>query len=205
MKIKIFQQFGSAEKKIEGIKRYGHGIETLELVSIDDNLPELVDNPEDFIHDDIQADLVLNYLTHPDLSDYLTKVCEKKVIPIVSAGKKGHGFTPFTCCGLGVNDKLGEYGRRFGFPEYKIELENKRISKIDVVRGAPCGATWDSLGTLIGMRVEEALTTLPRQVQYFCVADPSRFDPVSGKSPVHYAGHVHIAALKKALLEIEEQ
>jgi hypothetical protein len=31
------------------------------------------------------------------------------------------------------------------------------------------------------------------------VANPSRFDPISGKSPVHYAGHVHGAALQKAI------
>ena len=31
--------------------------------------------------------------------------------------------------------------------------------------------------------------------------DPSGFDPISGKSPLHYAGDVHAAALKKAISE----
>ena len=66
-------------------------------------------------------------------------------------------------------------------------------------RGAPCGATWDVLANVIGLSVEEAITTLAREVQYICYADPSDFDPISGKSPLHYAGDVHAAALKKAL------
>lgn len=201
MEIVIFQQFGSAEKKIDGITKYGEGIDIVSMISIDRHLPDFVDNPEDYIEIDIQADLVLNYCTHPDLSDYLMSLCEQKGIPIISAGKKGTGFTPFTCCGLGVNDKLGAYGRQFGLPEYRVEMEGEKIKKIEVTRGAPCGATWDALDGYVGMTKEEALIALPRQVQYFCVADPSNFDPVSGKSSVHFAGHVHIAALKKALTE----
>jgi len=205
MKIIIFQQFGSAEKKIEGIQKYGKDFKPLKVISIDVHLPQLIDDPEEYFDTDFHADLVLNYLKHPDLSDYLINLCLKKGIQVVSAGKKGLGITPFTCCGLGVNKKLGGYGQQFGLPEYRVELNNNRIKSIEVVRGAPCGATWDSLNDLIGMSVEEALTTIPRQVQYFCVADPSGFDPVTGKSPVHYAGYVHIAALKKALSEVENK
>jgi len=84
-------------------------------------------------------------------------------------------------------------------PEYKVELVGDRIKDITVLRGAPCGATWDALQGYIGCQVEDVLVRLPRQVQYFCSADPSGFDPVSGKSPVHFAGYVHIAALKNAI------
>jgi hypothetical protein len=37
------------------------------------------------------------------------------------------------------------------------------------------------------------------EVQYFCVADPSDWDPISGKSAVHFAGDVHRSALARAL------
>jgi len=46
---------------------------------------------------------------------------------------------------------------------------------------------------------DEALVRIGLDVQYFCVADPSAWDPISGKSPVHLAGEFHKAALKKAL------
>ncbi len=201
MDIVVFQQQGSGEKKVEGVLQYGAPIRITEIVSIDEFLPDFIENPCDFMDDDFTANLVLNYLTHPDLSQYLIALCDQKGIPIVSPGKKGKGFTPFTCCGLGRSEKLGLYGEKFGVPEYKVRLDGNRIADISVVRGAPCGATWDALQEYIGCRVDDVLTRLPRQVQYFCCADPSGFDPISGKSPVHFAGYVHIAALKKAIEE----
>jgi len=199
MEIIVFQERGSGEHKIEGIVSHGNGIVIRKNISIDLFLPDFIEDPEDFITDDFNADLVLNFLKHPDLVEYLIRLCQKKDIPIVSAGKKGDGFTPFTCCGLGRNDKLGIYGDAFGLPEYKVDLEKDIITEIEVIRGAPCGATWDALQEYIGCTVDDVLTRLPRQVQYFCSADPSGFDPVTGKSPVHFAGYVHIAALKKAI------
>ena len=201
MDILVFQERGSGEHKIEGVQKYGVGMKVSRIVSIDTLLPDFIDDAEEFIAADFTADLVLNFLKHPDLVDYLIRMCEKKGIPIISAGKKGGGFTPFTCCGLGRSATLGVYGDTFGLPEYKVVLKGDRIEEIEVVRGAPCGATWDALQEYIGCKVDEVLTRLPRQVQYFCCADPSGFDPVTGKSPVHFAGYVHIAALKKAIEE----
>jgi hypothetical protein len=84
-------------------------------------------------------------------------------------------------------------------PEYKVKTKEGIIESIEAKRGAPCGATWDVLAKVIGLPVGEAISTLAREVQYICYADPSSFDPISGKSPLHYAGDVHAAALKKAL------
>ena len=80
-----------------------------------------------------------------------------------------------------------------------VEVKDGRVNAIEVLRGAPCGATWDVLANVIGLSVKEAVSTLAREVQYICYADPSSFDPISGKSPLHYAGDVHAAAFKKAL------
>ncbi len=201
MDIIVFQEHSSGELKIEGVLRYGNGITIRKIITIDQFLPDFIEEPEDYIADDFSADLVLNYLKHPDLVDCLIRVCEQKNIVVVSPGKKGGGFTPFTCCGLGRNSQLGLYGEKFGIPEYKVSVRDGRIVEIKVVRGAPCGATWDGLKDYLGCTVDDVLVRLPRQVQYFCSADPSGFDPVSGKSPVHYAGYVHIAALKKAIEE----
>jgi hypothetical protein len=203
MDILVFQERGSGEHKIKGVQSYGDGMTITRVISIDAFLPDFIEDPDEIIKEDFSADLVLNFLNHPDLVEYLITLCEQKSIPVVSAGKKGAGFTPFTCCGLGRNEKLGSYGEKFGLPEYKIVLHGDVIQDIEVIRGAPCGATWDALREYIGCQVDEVLTRLPRQVQYLCLADPSSFDPVSGKSSVHYAGYVHIAALKKAIEEAQ--
>lgn len=100
---------------------------------------------------------------------------------------------------MGRRQDLGAYGEQFGFPELEAELENGKIAALKVLRGASCGATWQAASEIIGLPVEDAVPTYAREVQYFCRADPSAFDPISGKSALHYAGDVHATALKKAL------
>jgi len=202
-RIAVFEYRGSGEKKIEGIRQFGHSIILHPIINIEEALPEFIDQPEEFLDDDFQADLVLCFIRHPDLIDHLASLCQKKNIPMIASGCKTQeeAITPFTCCGLGKLKGLGHYGEQFGLPEFEVRLENEQIQEVIVKRGASCGATWDAIGKIIGLSPEEAYPTLAREVQYLCVADPSSFDPISGKSSLHYAGHVHIAALKKALVE----
>lgn len=68
-----------------------------------------------------------------------------------------------------------------------------------MVRGAPCGATHEAAARIIGWPVEEAATRIGLETQYFCSADPAGWDPLYGKSPVHFAGEVHKAAFLRAL------
>ena len=80
-----------------------------------------------------------------------------------------------------------------------MKIADERIVRIDVIRGAPCGATWEAADRLAGESVKEAAKRMGLEVQFFCTADPAGWDPISGKSPVHIAGELHEAALKKAL------
>jgi len=205
VRIVVFEQNGSGSHKIEGIKRYGRGLE-IRRISIDQALPEFVDAPEEYISADFEADLVLDYLRHPDLSHHLARICAEKEVPLVASGRKSEtALTPFTCCGLGRHRRLGAYGEQFGFPEYRVTMEGDRITGIQVLRGAPCGETWAVAALVVGVDVEEALSLLPREIQYRCSADPSGFDPVTGKSPLHYAGYVHRAALRKAIDQARQE
>ncbi|MDX2440719.1 MAG: DUF166 family (seleno)protein, partial [Desulfobacterales bacterium] len=45
----------------------------------------------------------------------------------------------------------------------------------------------------------EAIIRMGLETQFFCTADPAGWDPIYGKSPVHFAGDVHAAALKRAI------
>ena len=96
-KIVVFEEHGSGEKKIQGITRHGAGVYITKIYDIEETLPEIVDDPETFIPEDFHADLVLDFLKHPDLSEYLAKVCKKKRIPVIASGKKHpDALTPFT-------------------------------------------------------------------------------------------------------------
>ena len=206
-KIVVFEQNGKSEAKTAGIMEFGEGRFDLEVVSIESDLPPVIEDARDFFPSQIDADLVLDYLVHPDLSHDLGLICAEQGIPVVASSKKNRVkgvFEPPTCCGLARHDSLGAYGRHFGAPELTVELTEGRIGKIDVVRGAPCGATWKACRKLVGAAAEEALARIGLEAQFFCSADPAGWDPIYGKSPVHFAGHVHKAALKKAIEKSEQ-
>lgn len=84
----MFQQHGSGERKIEAVRRYGSDIITLEIFSIDAELPEIIDDSSIHLPAEIDADLVLDYLVHGDLSLDLARICAEQQIPIVASGKK---------------------------------------------------------------------------------------------------------------------
>ncbi len=55
------------------------------------------------------------------------------------------------------------------------------------------------------MTVEIAPTEISRRIQYICLTDPSDFDPVTGKSALHFAGEVHKRALEMAIKKGKEK
>ncbi len=98
-KIIVFQQNGSGEKKISGLKQYGGDLFELEIVNIDEVLPVVLDDTSEFLPEDVSCDLVLDFLRHNDLSTDLAALCEKNEIPLIASGKKTSGrgiFTPPT-------------------------------------------------------------------------------------------------------------
>ncbi len=200
-RIALFEQAGSAQVKISGIKEYAPDIiiePIFDLPLLGDHI--VIDDPHEILPSEFDADMVLNYLKHPDLSYYLVQECLKRNIPVVASGQRISGaICPFTCCGLGFHKSIAPYSSRFGFPEYRVSLKDDKISGLDVVKGAPCGATWKVVPSLIGLKPEDALILIGRLIQYNCTADPSAFDPITQKSAVHFAGKVHHVALKKAL------
>ncbi len=95
-KVVIFQQHGSGEKKIRGIKEYGEGAFDMEIISIDEILPPVLDDTSEYLPADLSCDLVLDFLRHDDLSTDLAALCATLNIPLIASGKKIYGGTVFT-------------------------------------------------------------------------------------------------------------
>lgn len=87
-KILVFQQNHSGESKIQGIRTYGKDRFEIKTFSIDHPLPPVIDDALEFLPETIEADLVLDFLTHPDLSQDLAGLCAHQGIPVVASGKK---------------------------------------------------------------------------------------------------------------------
>ncbi|MCK5684998.1 hypothetical protein KAJ27_12790 [bacterium] len=87
-KIMVFQQNGSGQSKIEGIKKFGGSNFLIDTFDINEPLPLVLDDTSDYLPEQIEADIVLDFLKHRDLSDDLSLLCEKLNIPVIASGKK---------------------------------------------------------------------------------------------------------------------
>ena len=89
-KIVVFQQSQSGEKKIAGIREYGGGRFDLKCIDVEADLPAVIDDASEYLPLDFEADLVLDFLRHPDLSYDLARTCRRRGKPVVASGKKVH-------------------------------------------------------------------------------------------------------------------
>ena len=80
-----------------------------------------------------------------------------------------------------------------------MEIREGRIADVRVVRGASCAASWEAAMRIIGTPVEDAARKMGIESQFFCSANPAGWDPIHGKSPVHFAGKVHAKAIADAI------
>jgi hypothetical protein len=203
----VFQQRNKGESKIAGIREYGAGRFLLDVISIPADLPSVIEDGRKYFPADITADLVLDYLVHPDLSSDLAALCREKGIPIVASGKKTTNkwvHTPPICCALPRQVDLGAYGRCFGSPIFEVEMDGDLVKRIRVKRGSPCGATWKAAERIKDVSPAEAVLQMGLKTQFFCTADPAGWDPLVGKSPVHFAAEVHARELEKTLEKIRQ-
>ncbi|MDY6824473.1 MAG: DUF166 family (seleno)protein DfsP [Thermodesulfobacteriota bacterium] len=207
-KILVFEQDNKAEKKIAGIREFGEDRFDLAVISIDEPLPPVIEDSTEYLPDDIAADLVLDYLTHPDLSTDLAALCRKNNVPVIASGKKINDkwvYTPPICCALSRKADAGAYKNLFGAPEFEVTVSDGQIASVRVKRGAPCGASWRAAKKIEGLPVEDAVIRMGLETQFFCTADPAGWDPIGGKSPVHFAGEIHASALEKAIEKVRKE
>ena len=207
-RIMVFQQQGRGESKIAGIRDYGGGAFLLDVISIPDDLPSVIDDGRIYFPEDFSADIVLDYLVHPDLSHDLHEICREKNIPVVASGKKSTDKwvnAPPICCALPRQVDLGGYGRCFGAPVFEVEVDDGVIRQVVVRRGAPCGASWKAAERIRGVDVDEAVVRMGLETQFFCTANPAGWDPLVGKSPVHFVGEIHARALEKSIKNIRTE
>lgn len=200
-RILVFQQNGSGENKTGGIRRFGGDRFIIQTFDIDVCLPGVLEQSSGYLPETIDADMVIDHLEHPDLSSDLWFLCERLGIPVVASGRKSAGrraVTPRTCCSLPRREDLGEYGRRFGTPEFEVKVVEGRLAGISVLHGAPCGATWEAAEQTVGIRIEEAPRHIGLRTQFLCKANPAGWDVLHGKSPVHVSAELHRAALERA-------
>lgn len=201
--IAVFQRDGLGKGKVRAISEHGRDL-ALRVADVNGPFAPIVDEPATRFPAETAellawADLVLDHLYHPDLTGHLVELCREAGVPVVASGRKlpEGAHTPTTCCTLGRIESLGEYACQFGAPEFSVEVRDGRLASVEVVRGASCGATWKAAESVVGMAVDEALPRIGLSTQFHCYAKAN--PNVFLTNPLHVAGEVHTAALRKAV------
>lgn len=86
-RILVVQQGDSGRPKIEGIRRHGGDNFVLSTWSVPRELPRVLDETEDYLPRELDADLVLDFVGHPDVSQDLIAMCRERGIPVVAPGQ----------------------------------------------------------------------------------------------------------------------
>ena len=206
--------------------KYGHRlIETIlsqtgfKVVSDDipANLPEFIEDPQLFLeklnlnNDVFNADTLITYSMHPDLTPEIAKLAGKGGVHalIVPGGasrapvseldeiSKQYGMyieVDDICCTLKPNPAAPEFTSKFGSPVLDIKTRDDKILDVNVIRGAPCGSTWKMAEKLIGTSVSDAPARAGLLIQQY----PCR--AVRGKlGGIHESAQIHKRAVEQAL------
>ena len=206
------------ERLLETIKaRTDFEVVSVEVPQV---LPGFIEDPEEFVRELnldpklFQSDLLILYTFHPDLTPEIVRMAgeagvKAAIIPggIGRAGSIGeleriaektgiHIEVDEICCTL---DECGvavidEFAKKLGRPELSVETKDGRISRVTVLRGSPCGATWHAAEGVLGKTVDEAAS----MTGLFCQQYPCR--AVRGTpGGIHTSGDLHKDAMERAL------
>ena len=141
------------ERAFENIKK-NFETEFIELEKPTAMFMDEIDIPEDKLAKIKDANILITYTQHPDLTLDLVDLVNKDVNCIIVAAWRGEGFKnqlevyenvtcPYIMCELeeNGNEAFDEFTSKIGKPEVDIQIENDQIVDINVVRSSPCGST----------------------------------------------------------------
>ncbi len=163
---------------------------------------------DDFKLDIPACDLYISYIRHPDVALALVELGK----PVILATSFGPGFlrqarevnelvvAPETMCSLEDNTGIREidvFAQSFGKPRFNVKVIDGVFSKVEVLRGAPCGSTWAASRDILGLKVcSETLRFFGLRVCHHCRA------PRLGRTcDKEKAALIHVKQLLHSLIE----
>ena len=153
LKVVIATDGPYGERAFENIKKEFE-TEFIELEQPTSMFMDEIDIPEDSLSKIKEANILITYTQHPDLTLDLVDMVNKYVDYIIVAAWRGEGFKnqleayenvtcPYIMCELEEkgNEIFDEFASKIGKPKVDIELADGQIVDINVIRSSPCGST----------------------------------------------------------------
>ena len=192
-------------------------------LSLNIDLPDIVDNPEEFLPQEIpDADLILFLIQDSKKIELLPPLAKRSGAKAAIVAVDGLWLQPGlrrqiegeleipsafprTFCTLVEqgNPLIDEFARHFGLPEFEIEVENGIIKKATVTRDAPCGCASFVAENLPGTKAEDApIKAGLLNNNYPCMAS-MEFDSTTGDTLLHFSAHNTANAIERALKKVD--
>ncbi|MDI6724358.1 MAG: DUF166 family protein [Methanobacterium sp.] len=153
LKVVIATDGPYGDRAFENIKKE-FDTEFIELEQPTSMFMDEIDIPEDQLTKIKDANILITYTQHPDLTLDLIDMVNKDVDYIIVAAWRGEGFKnqlenyenvtcPYIMCELEENGNpvFDEFASKIGKPKVKIELKDGKLADITVERSSPCGST----------------------------------------------------------------
>ncbi|WP_297899037.1 DUF166 domain-containing protein [Methanobrevibacter sp.] len=117
-------------------------------------LDDDIEIPDNAINKINKANIIISYISHPDLALDIVYRFADKVDWIIIASWKGNGLKnqfesknnvscPYIMCELeeNGNSTYDEFVSKIGCPKVDLIIENEKIKDVKVLRSSPCGST----------------------------------------------------------------
>ena len=225
MRLLVFIQGGYGERVLDNLRRRAPEEWMIEHEALPEALPPIIEEPEKHVLGlelGGEWDLVLFLGESPSAFSLLPAIVRRLSARAIVAPVDDYSWLPLglerqirsELEGLGVKTvfprtfctlkpvgvpPVDEFARVFGSPRLGIAVEGGKISRVDVVRGAPCGSTWYMAEKLPGSRVDGASARASILVQIYPCLASRRVERLLGDAPIHVAGHLAERAVEDAL------
>ncbi len=153
LKVVIATDGPYGERAFENIKKE-FDTEFIELEQPTSMFMDEIDLPEDALAKIKDANILITYTQHPDLTLDLVDMVNKDIDHIIVAAWRGEGFKnqlkayenvtcPYIMCELeeNGNEIFDEFTSKIGKPKIDIKFNDGQIVDINVLRSSPCGST----------------------------------------------------------------
>lgn len=123
---------------------------------------------------------------------------------IVELGAESAFPRPFCSLEETGSRYLDAFTKRFGKPRLEVDLEEGKIMKVEVKRGAPCGSTRFVAERIRGLNIRKAVHEAGFALHnYPCLASMQN-DPMLGDTSMHIAGYIIKDATRRALSQASD-
>ena len=224
IRILVLVQGEYGERIVRNIMEKNPGNWAIEVVKLPKRLPQIIDEPDEFLPAGLpSADIVLSLGETPQAGQFVSAVVKKTgakaaICPIdnnlwMPLGLKNQlqkelsalgaeSAFPKPFCSLTETGSIyiDEFAKHFGRPKLKVSC-GKVILGVEVLRGAPCGATFFMAKQCNGVRVDEAREKCALISHHYPCLASMDIDPELGDTLMHRSARIVYEEIERAVVE----